>query len=293
MKPMAACLRLKSLQRSLEQEIQAWRSIQTKQRLASPGNLGNIPLKPGTMFASILVTKIITSAVERTANSLVLEELRSNFEQDIRTFTLQFLAEKTHIIVLERAASRVAHKRMAQTRRSVSRNIQERMTSTFENTFALLESVVDKLDGYRSRLTTLDHNIKLQNKLRRKKAMQSHQRRKSMIASTFTKPKISKQRSRRYSAPSAAVPLIITKASCGKIVWVSRLKSWGTIRFVGKVPGKPPGQWIGVSLSLPRGNSDGKGLFPCRSEKHGYFCKASDLLEHPEEGNPRERKKVT
>ena len=297
MEPMAMCLRLKSLERSLEQEVQAWRNIRSQRQSSAryrevPGGNHESVARPCCVSVGrLLVEKAVAVATERVANWVVFGELHKSNAKERQAGIIKLVAEKTHTVIVERAAGHVALKRTLERERNHLRCLLERIASAYDKTTAQLGNAIFRLEGHDRHLVGLCRHIKLQMSLKQKRARQNRQRRQSMITSTLTKPKISKRGARRYSAPTAVVSPAITKASRGKVVWVPELKSWGTIQFVGQAPGKPPGQWIGVSLSLPRGNHGGKGLFPCRSEKHGHFCRASDLLEHPAEGNPRERKK--
>ena len=46
----------------------------------------------------------------------------------------------------------------------------------------------------------------------------------------------------------------VSKEHIGKIVWVQCVKSWGTIRYFGNLPSsKATGEYVGISLSLPKG----------------------------------------
>ena len=89
---------------------------------------------------------------------------------------------------------------------------------------------------------------------------------------------------------------VVTKEHVGKIVWVQRVKSWGTIRYYGKLTkiGKANGTYVGVSLSLPKGLNDGTingvRFFPCKP-KYGIFVRANNVREHPLHGDPRKRRK--
>ena len=109
---------------------------------------------------------------------------------------------------------------------------------------------------------------------------------------------------------------VANRSHMGSIVWVPKVKAWGTIRYYGRLPGGSPRggdgikerrskgggkvastsgkPWLGIALSLPKGSGDGtvagRTIFPCK-RRHGIFVRPHAVREHPEEGDPRRRRK--
>ena len=117
---------------------------------------------------------------------------------------IKLVAEKTHTVIVERAAGHVALKRTLERERNHLRCLLERIASAYDKTTAQLGNAIFLLEGHDRHLVGLCRHIKLQMSLKQKRARQNRQRRQSMITSTLTKPKISKRGARRYSAPTAS-----------------------------------------------------------------------------------------
>ena len=133
MEPMAMCLRLKSLERSLEQEVQAWRNIRSQRQSSAryrevPGGNHESVARPCCVSVGrLVVEKAVAVATERVANWVVFGELHKSNAKERQAGIIKLVAEKTHTVIVERAAGHVALKRTLERERNHLRCLLERI----------------------------------------------------------------------------------------------------------------------------------------------------------------------
>lgn len=260
-------LYLKSLERSLEQEINAWRRLRGAPQLGPSYQQHRIPSLP--LHMPVCVSTQTEEDIENAASALSPNNIR---------FVAALIAEKTWSIIVERAIGGSVIQRQSKLGRKQLERMQQKISATMDTIALNLERRVDAaLCSFEDRLQVLGKRVRHAQGLHRA----------SVVPNTTAE--------RRHSMPTIpsseinSQPLEISKASLGMIVWVQGVACWGTIRFYGKVPSKQ-GEWVGVALSLPRGKHNGEGLFPCK-KNHGIFCRPQQLRAFPKSGDPRERRR--
>lgn len=347
---------LKTLERDLAREIQAWRDL----RQAGGASLSRHHQHEAELTAVRERHKAELAALRERLVDARRQSARL-YETDVlsrRVGVAKSLSEMMCTVIFERAASRVYWQRkdaahaidLEEAKANacfLPQTMGGKITDTLNTCATKFEHRVEqRLSSYNNRIATLRRRVKHAQDLHRAsvtacvgRALQSEknlfalassisprhggpgtspksrrrrrQKRQSMEATSmslpmtnavaFTAKSAPMQRTRRHSMPLpvANEPLVITKASRGKVVWVPEVQCWGIIGWFGELPenvrnkagAKGAGHWVGVALSLPLGSHDGHGLFPARSNKHGLFCRVENLTEHPKNGNPRERRR--